>query len=287
MIKAAVGAALAGALAATARARGFELPDGGRFNLEHPRVPAHGDLACNAALALAKRVGQPPLALADAIASHLSLEGPLAAVCVAPPGFINLRLSDDWLVARPFAILDDGERYAASELAALRGLADARLREQALDLTGDAVARFLALLAPAAPLDFALARRETAENAGFYVRYTHARLSSVLRLAAEQGCKPAERPGAWPLEPDERALLVALSSYRGELCFALETREPARMARYALTLAAAFHQFYAACRVVGEPLGPGAFRLVLVDATRGVLGSLLSRGLDVDAPAHL
>jgi arginyl-tRNA synthetase len=62
----------------------------------HPADPAHGDLASNLALKLARPLRRPPLTIAEAIASELRAAGgdTLVSVEVAPPGFINMRLSD-------------------------------------------------------------------------------------------------------------------------------------------------------------------------------------------------
>jgi arginyl-tRNA synthetase len=62
--------------------------------LERPRDPSHGDWATNVALISAKAAGMNPRALADSIASRIAGHPDVAAVEVAGPGFINLRLSD-------------------------------------------------------------------------------------------------------------------------------------------------------------------------------------------------
>jgi arginyl-tRNA synthetase len=61
--------------------------------VEPPRDPAHGDLATNAAMVLAKQVGTNPRALAELIAPKLEAVPAVTTVEVAGPGFINLRLS--------------------------------------------------------------------------------------------------------------------------------------------------------------------------------------------------
>jgi arginyl-tRNA synthetase len=60
--------------------------------LEPPRDPAHGDLATNAALALAKGAGTSPRELATRIAAMLVRDPAIETAEVAGPGFINLRL---------------------------------------------------------------------------------------------------------------------------------------------------------------------------------------------------
>jgi len=58
-----------------------------------------GDYQANAAMALAKRVGQPPRDVAAAIVEHADLADLVTAVEVAGPGFINLTLTGDFLGA--------------------------------------------------------------------------------------------------------------------------------------------------------------------------------------------
>jgi arginyl-tRNA synthetase len=73
-----------------------KLPEGldlSRVVVEPPRDPAHGDLATNAAMVLAKPAGTNPRALAALIAEELEREEGVTAVEIAGPGFINLRLS--------------------------------------------------------------------------------------------------------------------------------------------------------------------------------------------------
>ena len=62
--------------------------------VEPPRDPAHGDLAVNAAMVLAKPAGMNPRALAEQIAARLRELPDVTGVEIAGPGFINLRLSD-------------------------------------------------------------------------------------------------------------------------------------------------------------------------------------------------
>src|SRR3984885_3570534 len=60
--------------------------------VEPPRDPAHGDMATNAAMVLAKDAGKKPRELAEAIAEKLRADPIVAKVDVAGPGFINLTL---------------------------------------------------------------------------------------------------------------------------------------------------------------------------------------------------
>jgi arginyl-tRNA synthetase len=69
--------------------------------------PDLADFQCNGALAAAKRVGQNPRELATAVAERLASDARLAAVEIAGPGFINLRLSDAELARRAGEIAAD------------------------------------------------------------------------------------------------------------------------------------------------------------------------------------
>lgn len=60
--------------------------------VEPPRDPAHGDMATNAAMVLAKPAGLQPRAIAEALASKLSADPRISLAEVAGPGFLNLRL---------------------------------------------------------------------------------------------------------------------------------------------------------------------------------------------------
>jgi arginyl-tRNA synthetase len=62
--------------------------------VEPPRDPAHGDLATNAAMVLAKGAGVKPRDLAEALKPLLETVPGVTAVEIAGPGFINLRLAD-------------------------------------------------------------------------------------------------------------------------------------------------------------------------------------------------
>ena len=83
------------------------------IEVQRPAKPEHGDLATNVALKLARPYRRAPLEIAQTIAVELSREveedptaTPIASISVAPPGFINLHLSDaalDGVVARILA----------------------------------------------------------------------------------------------------------------------------------------------------------------------------------------
>src|SRR3546814_603346 len=84
--------------------------------VEPPRDASHGDLATNAAMVLAKRAGTNPRALAELIAPKLRALDEVAAVEVAGPGFINVRLDAGLWRDELRSILADGADYGRSSL---------------------------------------------------------------------------------------------------------------------------------------------------------------------------
>jgi arginyl-tRNA synthetase len=80
--------------------------------IERPADPTRGDFATTVALKLARPLRRPPLEIAKAIAGHVVTtaadpDSPIASVEVAPPGFLNVRLSDQALAAATVRILRD------------------------------------------------------------------------------------------------------------------------------------------------------------------------------------
>ncbi len=91
-----------------------------RVQMEPPRDPAHGDMATNAAMVVAKAARQPPPKLAAALAERLSALPEVAEAAPAGPGFVNLRLREDFLRAQLPAVLAAGETYGDSGIGAGR-----------------------------------------------------------------------------------------------------------------------------------------------------------------------
>ncbi|HEV2508106.1 arginine--tRNA ligase [Bosea sp. (in: a-proteobacteria)] len=79
----------------TGLAEAGRLPAGlslARVVVEPTKDPAHGDLAINAAMVLAKEAGMAPRAVAELIVAELAKDGDVAKADIAGPGFINLTL---------------------------------------------------------------------------------------------------------------------------------------------------------------------------------------------------
>jgi arginyl-tRNA synthetase len=91
-----------------------------RILVEPPRDAAHGDMATNAALVAAKPARQAPQAIAAGLAAALAQLPMVAEAAPAGPGFVNLRLREDWLRARLPAVLRAGDRYGDAAIGAGR-----------------------------------------------------------------------------------------------------------------------------------------------------------------------
>jgi arginyl-tRNA synthetase len=77
--------------------------------VERPRSREHGDYATNVALKLAKPARRPPRDVAEILAAHLRTADGVAAVEVAGPGFLNIRLDAVGRIAA--AVVEAGETY--------------------------------------------------------------------------------------------------------------------------------------------------------------------------------
>jgi arginyl-tRNA synthetase len=90
--------------------------DRSAITVEPPRDPAHGDLATNAAMALAKGARTNPRALAELLAPGLERLDEVDAVEVAGPGFINLRLKPSVWIEELGEIARLGPDYGRSAI---------------------------------------------------------------------------------------------------------------------------------------------------------------------------
>ncbi len=138
-------------------------------------------------------------------------------------------------------------------------------------------------------IDLDLWAKATSDNPVFYVQYAHARVSSILRNAADLGLEPDSHPDLLAHEK-EGELLRALAEFPRVVAAATTLREPHRVARYLEDTAASYHRFYDSCRVLPlgdeEPSDLHRARLRLVDATRTVLANGLAL-LGVSAPERM
>ena len=159
------------------------------------------------------------------------------------------------------------------------------------DISVDAARFFFNMRSAGSHLDFdlTLAAEQSNENPVFYVQYAHARICSILRLLEEEGVKvlPFDEVKTTLLtDESELALLKKLADLPDEITSAARALEPARLTRYVMDLAAAFHTFYTACRVRTEDCDLMNARLKLIDSTRIVLKGVLSM-LKITAPEKM
>lgn len=163
--------------------------------------------------------------------------------------------------------------------------------EELLSEVGPDPARYFFLMRStdtALDFDIELAKSETAENPVYYVQYAHARISSILRRAAEHDLWPAGATVDFKLleHEAELALIRELADAPSVIARAAKYRAPYRLTAYLQEVATAFHHFYHKCRVVTDDRELSRARLTLCDATRQVIKNALWL-LGVSAPEKM
>ena len=136
--------------------------------------------------------------------------------------------------------------------------------------------------------DVDLALQADNDNPVFYVRYAHARICSVLALYQERtGLALNPATDLAPLTAvTETALMQKLAAYPDMLAGAADAMAPHDVALYLRELAAAFHSFYDAQRVLVDDAALAAARVALLAATAQVLRNALAM-LGVSAPTTM
>ena len=81
------------------------------IEVERPNNPEHGDFATNLPLRLARAARANPLRLAEQIVERVDAGPEIAAVTPAPPGFINFRLSQEWLQKQVETVRAAGDAF--------------------------------------------------------------------------------------------------------------------------------------------------------------------------------
>ena len=159
------------------------------------------------------------------------------------------------------------------------------------EISVDAARYFFNSRSSNSPLDFDLdlAVREDSDNPVYYVQYAHARICSLIAKLAEEGAAvPAagDVDAALLVQPEEKALLKALSMLPEEIRLAARDYDPSRINRYLVELSGDFHRFYNACRIREEAPALRDARLKLADTTRAVIAGGLGL-LGVSAPEKM
>ncbi|MDT0110396.1 arginine--tRNA ligase [Listeria booriae] len=136
--------------------------------------------------------------------------------------------------------------------------------------------------------DMGLAKSTSAENPVYYVQYAHARISSILRSGVEQGFALSKDASLALLNSEaDYDLLKVLGEFPDVVAEAAEKRIPHRIVRFLNDLAAAFHRFYNANKVLDiENKEVSEARLALIKATQITLRNGLTL-LGVSAPEKM
>ncbi|MFP3895956.1 MAG: arginine--tRNA ligase [Anaerolineales bacterium] len=92
----------------------FEIPE--KVTVEHPKDESLGDFATPMCMKLAGEARMNPLRIAEIVVEYLPEMPFLDTVEVAPPGFINFRVSESWLTSQIEAILDMPDDYGKIDL---------------------------------------------------------------------------------------------------------------------------------------------------------------------------
>ena len=112
-------------------------------------------------------------------------------------------------------------------------------------------------------------------NTGPFIQYTHARIRSILRKAAERGLGTGDglkSDGDIALSAKEIRLIKLLSQYPDKVAEGGDAHSPAVIANYAYELAKEFNQYYHDTPILKEEDGKLLeFRLVLINTVAGVL----------------
>ncbi len=169
-------------------------------------------------------------------------------------------------------LVDNGEEVKMSK----RTGNAVTLRELCEEVGVDAVRYFFVQRALDTHLDFdlTLARKQSNDNPVYYAQYAHARICSILRQVTD--VKPC--PSYELLEDaKEIQLLKYINEFPGVVQDAAKLRSPNKVCNYIQKLAAYFHSFYNACKVI-DPTNEelSAQRLALLKATKITLKNALA-----------
>ncbi|MHB8086044.1 MAG: arginine--tRNA ligase [Dehalococcoidia bacterium] len=151
------------------------------------------------------------------------------------------------------------------------------LRE-VLDEVGPDACRFFFLSRSAdsqMDFDLELAIKQSADNPVYYVQYAHARISSILKNAAEK-CLNYQGGKVTLLTSEPELTLIRQMVRISEVIeIVATTHEPHHLPFYAQELATVFHSFYKQCRVISDDADLTCARLKLVKAAQIVLARTL------------
>ncbi|WP_342528026.1 arginine--tRNA ligase [Chryseomicrobium sp. FSL W7-1435] len=163
------------------------------------------------------------------------------------------------------------------------------MRELVEEVGLDAVRYFFGMRSGDAHMDFDLdlAVSQSNENPVYYAQYAHARICSILRSAEEQSL-PASVENLHLLSDEKEVdLMKKIGDFPQVVADAAKLRSPHRVATYIQDLAAQFHSFYNANKVLDlEAKELSAARLALISAARQTIKNALKL-LGVSAPEKM
>jgi arginyl-tRNA synthetase len=151
------------------------------------------------------------------------------------------------------------------------------LREVIEEVGADACRFFFLARSADSQMDFdlELAKKQTQENPVYYVQYAHARISSILRLAAEKDLDYKNGDVSLLTSEPELTLIRKMLKLAEIIEVIVQTSEPHHLTYYAQDLATTFHSFYKQCRVINEDAALTSARLKLVESSKNVLAKTL------------
>ncbi|AXI01074.1 arginine--tRNA ligase [Sporosarcina sp. PTS2304] len=188
-------------------------------------------------------------------------------------------------VAQMVQLYKDGEKFKMSK----RTGKAVTLRELVEEVGLDAVRYFFAMRSGDAQMDFDLdlAVSKSNENPVYYAQYAHARICSILRQAEEQNMHASTDNLTLLQDEKELELLKKLGDFPRLVSDAARLRAPHRVTTYIQELAASFHSFYNANKVLDpENNELSEARLALITATRTTIANALKL-VGVEAPERM
>ncbi|PIC64723.1 arginine--tRNA ligase [Sporosarcina sp. P13] len=188
-------------------------------------------------------------------------------------------------VAQMVQLYKDGEKFKMSK----RTGKAVTLRELVEEVGLDAVRYFFAMRSGDAQMDFDLdlAVSKSNENPVYYAQYAHARICSILRQAKEQNIQASTENVTQLQDEKELELLKKLGDFPKLVSDAARLRAPHRVTTYIQELAAAFHSFYNANKVLDpENKELSEARLALITATSTTIANALKL-VGVEAPERM
>ena len=188
-------------------------------------------------------------------------------------------------VVQMVQLYKDGEKFKMSK----RTGKAVTLRELVEEVGLDAVRYFFAMRSGDSQMDFDLdlAISQSNENPVYYAQYAHARISSILRQADENGMAASVDNVSLLQAEKELELLKKIGDFPQVISDSARIRSPHRVATYIQELAATFHSFYNAEKVLDpDNRELSEARLALITITRMTIANALKL-IGVSAPEKM